>query len=223
MEFATPAAAIIIAGNAMAANVFTKNLLVFRLPFSILRGHCFTRTTLRALPSRHDDDEMSIRRIKPDQKLEWSYADSYSYNTTADPTYHNKYSPRHHLFHTNSDVQSRMKAYRIKCEREAVYERVGMMGRAFYREFAAYVSSVWLHNDLARKYYRKALTQMEMDASCTGNPGGLMAEYAEFVWKALGNGEEANRVYANAVKDYPEDVQLLGSYASFLWELSDNN
>jgi tetratricopeptide (TPR) repeat protein len=223
------AAAIIIAsGNAMARNAFTgNNLLVFRLPSFSLRGHRFTRPPLKALPSRLDaDDEMSTRMIKPPRKLEWSSADSHSSNTTANPTDHsNKYPPlppRHHL-HINDDVQGRMKAYRAKCERQVLEEGASMNERAFYREFAEYASSVWLQNDLARKYYEKALTQMEMDASCTGNTGGLMAEYAEFLWKALGNGEEANGVFEKAVKDYPQDVQLLGSYAFFVWELSDNN
>lgn len=219
MEFAA-AATIITAGNAMSGDAFTNNLLAFSLPCSIFRGHRFTRPPLlRALPFRNDDDDMSSRLIKPDQKLEWSCADFRSCNTTANPTYHSNYSP-HHI----NDSQGRMKAYRAKRERQVVRdEGVSMMKPSFYSEFAEYVSSVWLHNDLARKYYRKALTQMEMDASCTSNPCGLMAEYAEFVWKAFGNGEEVNRVYANAVKDYPEDVQLLGSYASFLWELSDNS
>lgn len=222
MEVATPGAAIKIVSNAMAGNAFNNTLLVLRLPSSTLQGHRFIRPSLRALPSEHDDGDMSVRLDKPDQKLEWAYADFSSSSTTVNPTYHNKYSPHHHC-HIINDLQGRMKAHRVKCERQVVYERLSKVGRPFYADFAEYVSSVWLHNDLARKYYHKALTQMEMDASSTGNPGGLMAEYAEFAWKALGNGEEANRVYSNAVKDYPEDVQLVGSYASFLWELSNNN
>jgi hypothetical protein len=225
MEVAAATAAIKTAGNAMGGSAFTNSLLVFRLPSLTVQRHPFTRPPLKALPSRYDD-EMNTRLIKPDQKLQRSSADSHSCNTTSNPAYdNNRYPTLHpprHQFHINDDVQGRMQAYRSKCHRQVLDEGVSM-DRAFYREFAEYVSSVWLHKDLARKYYQKALTQMEMNASSTSKAGGLMAEYAEFLWKAFGNGEEANRVFENAVREYPEDVQLLGSYASFLWELSEND
>lgn len=223
---AAAAAAIITAWFAMGGTAVTNNLLVFRLPSFTLLRHPFTRPLLKARPSRHEDDEISTRLIKPDHKLERPSADSHSCNRTADCTYDNtKYlplpPPAWH-FHINDDLQGRMKAYRAKCDCQVLDEGVST-DQAFYREFAEYVSSVWLHKDLARKYYEKALTQIEMDGSCSSNAGELMAEYAQFQWKALGNDEEANRIFENAVRTYPEDVLLLGCYASFLWESSDSD
>lgn len=212
-------AAIIAAGIAMGGNAFTNLLLVFGLPCFTLRRHPFTRPpALKALPSRNDDDEISTRLIQLDQKLERSSADSHSSNNKLylplPPL------PRHFL--VNDELHGRMKSYRAKCDRQVLDEGV-CTDQAFFRQFAEYVSSVWLNKDLARKYYQKALTQIEMDASCSSNAGEVMAEYAQFQWKAFGNDEEANRIFENAVRNYPEDVLLLGSYASFLWELSDSD
>ena len=142
MEIAAAAAAIIAAGIAMGGKyAFTNILLLFRLPSFTLRRY---RPPLKALPSRIDEDEEISRTsliYKPGQKLERSSLDSHSCN--------NKYlppSPRH--FRSNDNLQDRMKAYRAKWDRQVLDEGVSTE-QAFYREFADYVSSVWLHKDLA--------------------------------------------------------------------------
>eukprot|EP01018_Ginkgo_biloba_P002225 Gb_14534 [translate_table: standard] len=107
-------------------------------------------------------------------------------------------------------LQSRIKAYHAKCDEEQLTD----VNVNFYKEFAEYVSIIWMQISLAHKYYIKAL---EIEPS---NPQ-LLTEYAEFVWKELRNPHKAEEIYEKAVQECPEDLQLLGSYASFLWQTDE--
>eukprot|EP01018_Ginkgo_biloba_P002220 Gb_19723 [translate_table: standard] len=107
-------------------------------------------------------------------------------------------------------LQSRIKAYHAKCDEEQVTDA----NSNFYKEFAEYVSIIWMQTTLAHKYYIKALEIQPSNLQ-------LLTEYAEFVLKELKNPQKAEEIYEIALRECPEDVQVLGSYASFLWQTDE--
>ncbi|GLJ23859.1 hypothetical protein SUGI_0453360 [Cryptomeria japonica] len=83
--------------------------------------------------------------------------------------------------------------------------------RHFDRDFARYLSKVWMQKDLAEKYYERALAMEPW------NPR-LLVEYAVFSWVLMGNEEKADELFDAALQKDPHDPIILGSYAFFLWQ-----
>ncbi|GLJ30314.1 hypothetical protein SUGI_0599710 [Cryptomeria japonica] len=120
-----------------------------------------------------------------------------------------------YLSEINEDLilQSRIRDYHMRCDDSEEEEEEFHDGEAhFYKDFAAYLSRVWMESSLAEKYYRKA---MEIQP-CNWH---LLRKYAEFAWDELGNPKKAKEIYEYALQEHPEDVKLLGSYAFFLWKV----